>query len=242
MNKKLIFSEKIISFFNDLDFTGSLPEGISIMNPFRDNPEIMPVISSFYRKFYNDSGPRKIILGINPGRFGAGVTGIPFTDTKRLAEKCGLTIHGLNTFETSSVFVYEMIDAFGGVEKFYDSFFISAVCPLGFTSRSKNGKELNYNYYDSSKLIIAVKDFIISSLTEQLNFGIDRDVCYCLGTGKNYDFLLKLNAENKFFENIIPLEHPRYIMQYKSRQKDYYITKYIDSFNMQTSKPADKII
>lgn len=222
-----MFDEKVITFFKELEYKSSLPSGISVMNPFRNNPEIMPVISQFYHKFYFDDKARHLILGINPGRFGAGVTGIPFTDTKRLAEKCGLSIPGLETFETSSVFVYEMIDAFGGAEKFYSEFFISSVSPLGFTSIGANGKSVNYNYYDSKKLTDAVMDFIIESLDKQLEFGIERDICYCLGTGQNYKFLLQINSDFKFFNKIIPLEHPRYIMQYKSKQKQAYIKKYI---------------
>ena len=169
-------------------------------------------------------------MGINPGRFGAGVTGIPFTDSKRLAEKCGLSIPGLKTFETSSVFVYEMIEAFGGVAQFYNKFFISAVCPLGFILVNDKGKNINYNYYDDPKLTTAVKGFITDSLVRQLEFGIRKETCFCLGTGKNYKFLIKLNDELKIFDRIIPLEHPRFIMQYKSKQKDLYIKKYLEEF------------
>jgi hypothetical protein len=225
-----MFAEEVIQFLSKLEYKGTLPKGISIMNPLREDPTIVQVVSQFYHKYYNDNNQRYLILGINPGRFGAGVTGIPFTDSKRLSEKCGLSIRGLNTFETSSVYVYEMIDAFGGVKKFYNQFFISAVCPLGFTIISKRGKSVNYNYYDSKKLSEAVMDFIVTSLTIQLDFGIKRDACFCLGTGKNFKFLSQLNAELKFFDKIIPLEHPRYIMQYKSKQKDYYINKYLDEF------------
>jgi hypothetical protein len=232
MSERQSFANFIVSFFSELEFKGTLPEGISIMNPFRENPEIMPVITQFYNKFYNDSNPRQLIVGINPGRFGAGVTGIPFTDSKRLYEKCGFSIPGMKTFETSSVFIYEMMDAFGGVEKFYKRFFISAVCPLGFTAVNSKGNALNYNYYDSKKLTFAVMDFIIDSLKKQLDFGIDREVCYCLGTGTNYKFLLQLNSEHKFFNRIIPLEHPRYVMQYKTRQKELYINKYLQSFRI----------
>lgn len=221
------FAEKVISFCRGVDFKGSLPEGISIMNPFRNNPEILPVISQFYGKYYNDYNSRYLILGINPGRFGAGVTGIPFTDSKRLHEKCGLSIPGLETFETSSVFVYEMIDEFGGTDKFYSEFFISSVSPLGFTFVGRNGKAVNYNYYDSKELTETIKGFITESLLKQIEFGIKREVCFCLGTGQNYKFLLHLNNELKLFEKIVPLEHPRYVMQYKSRQKDIYINKYI---------------
>jgi len=223
-----MFSQSVIRFFKELEFSGSLPPGISIMNPFRNNPHILPVITQFYKKFYNDTNQRYLIMGINPGRFGAGVTGIPFTDSKRLAEKCGLSIPGLKTFETSSVFVYEMIEAFGGVAQFYNKFFISAVCPLGFILVNDKGKNINYNYYDDPKLTTAVKGFITDSLVRQLEFGIRKETCFCLGTGKNYKFLIKLNDELKIFDRIIPLEHPRFIMQYKSKQKDLYIKKYLD--------------
>jgi hypothetical protein len=220
-------AERIISFFNDLDFTGSLPEGISVMNPFRDNPEVFSVVSQFYRKFYNDNKTRHLILGINPGRFGAGATGIPFTDTIRLKEKCGLSIEGLKTHETSSVFIYEMIDRYGGPDKFYCDFFISSISPLGFTSRSKTGREVNYNYYDSRELTQAVYNFMIDSLKRQMEFGFKRDACFCLGTGKNFSFLTKLNEEFDFFKEIIPLEHPRFIMQYRLKKKQDYIESYI---------------
>jgi len=225
-----MFADSVIQFFRELDFKGSLPDGISVMNPFRGNPEIIPMISQFYYKFYNDNSSRHLILGINPGRFGAGVTGIPFTDSKRLLEKCQLSIPGLNTFETSSVFIYEMIDAFGGVEEFYNKFFISAVCPLGFTSINNKGKSVNYNYYDSRKLMEAVLSFIKDSLIKQLEFGINRDSCFCLGTGKNFKFLVQLNNEMRIFDRIVPLEHPRFIMQYRSKQKGVYIRKYLEEF------------
>jgi len=221
------FAEKVISFYQDLEYNGSLPSGVSIMNPFKYNPKIIPVISKFYNKFYNDYNSRHLLLGINPGRFGAGVTGIPFTDSKRLSENCGLSIPGLDTFETSSVFIYDMIYAFGGTEKFYSRYFISSVSPLGFTSLTANGKQVNYNYYDSKNLMENVYGFIIESIQKQLDFGIERDICFCLGTGKNYKFLLKLNSKFRFFDTIVPLEHPRYVMQYKSKQKHIYIKKYI---------------
>ena len=223
--------KRVIQYLKGLEFNGELPEGISIMNPIRDNPAVLPIVSQFYNKFYDDHNRRSIILGINPGRFGAGTTGIPFTDSKRLAEKCGIIINGLNTFETSSVFIYDMIDAFGGTEKFYGKFFLSAVCPLGFTLARDKKESINYNYYDSPVLLAAMKDFIIDNLMKQLDLGIDREVCFCLGTGRNYKFLLQLNNELSIFKKIVPLEHPRFIMQYKLRKKNDYIEKYLDAFN-----------
>jgi hypothetical protein len=225
------FAEKIITFNRELEFSGSLPVGISIMNPFRENPETLSVMSAFYRKYYSDNKPRRIILGINPGRFGAGVTGIPFTDTVRLKEKCGLSIPGLKTYETSSVFIYEMIGRYGGCDKFFGDYYISAVSPLGFTKRGSGGKEVNYNYYDSRELSEAILEFAVESINKQIAFGIDREVCFCLGTGKNFKFLLKLNEKHHFFDRIEPLEHPRFIMQYRSKQKDAYIKNYIEKLS-----------
>lgn len=221
------FSKRVIYFNRNLRFEGSLPRGIRIMNPFLDNDEVMNTVRLFYEKYYNDNCERYLILGINPGRFGAGATGVPFTDTKRLREKCRIEINSFQTHEPSSVFIYEVIDAYGGVKKFYSDFYINSICPLGFTAPGKNGKEINYNYYDSRELMTAVYNFIIKSLEEQLQFPVKRDVCFCLGTGKNFEFLSRLNNKFHFFQKIITLDHPRYVMQYKSKLKNQYIDKYI---------------
>jgi hypothetical protein len=221
------FGSRVISFCKEVDYQGSLPAGIAVMNPFRTNPDIIRVITQFYNKFYGDNRPRHLILGINPGRFGGGVTGIPFTDTKRLREKCGLSIPGLETFETSSSFVYDMIENYGGTEKFYSEFYINSVSPLGFVSKGKGGKEINYNYYDSRALKYAIWDFAVENIKKQMEFGINSDICFCLGTGKNYKCLLEINSGHKLFDRIVPLEHPRYIMQYRSKQKQLYIEKYV---------------
>lgn len=225
------FAEKIIEFNSKLKLDAKLPSGISVMNPFAENIHAVEASSNFYRKFYNDNNKRYLILGINPGRFGAGVTGIPFTDSKRLQEKCGIIINGIETHEPSAVFVYDVIDKFGGPKKFYFKFYINSICPLGFTIRSENGREINYNYYDNSELTEAVYPFMIDSLKKQIAFGIDNNICFCLGTGKNFKFISKVNEKYNFFEKIIPLEHPRYVMQYKSKQKQLYIRKYLRSIN-----------
>src|SRR5688500_1007729 len=91
---RMTFADKVIAFNKNLDLKGPLPEGIRIMNPFRENEQILPLSSAFYKKYYDDPRPRHIILGINPGRFGGGVTGVPFTDPKRLKKECGIDFPG----------------------------------------------------------------------------------------------------------------------------------------------------
>jgi len=224
------FADRVIAFNSSLEFNDPLPKGISIMNPFRQNDQILPISSAFYRKYYSDNRARHLILGINPGRFGAGVTGIPFTDTKRLSDPCGIEYHGKSTHEPSSVFVYEVIEAYGGPDSFYRDFYINSVFPLGFTITDGSGKEKNYNYYDSKELTAAVYDFGVESLRRQLGMGIEKDVCYCFGTGKNEKFIRALNEKYGFFKELIALEHPRFIMQYKSKSKEVYIEKYLREF------------
>jgi hypothetical protein len=225
------FADHVLAFLEGLDFSGSLPEGISILNPYSGENNVMPVVSSFYNKYYNDSNPRYLILGINPGRFGAGVTGIPFTDTIRLEKYSGLSFPGPKTYETSSVFVYEMIERYGGSEKFFGDFFIGAVSPLGFTCKGKNGRIKNFNYYDSPYLMQAVSGFISESLRKQLELGIKRDVCFCMGSGKNFRYLSRVNENFGYFGRIEPLDHPRFIMQYRAKQKDQYIEHYLRKFS-----------
>lgn len=224
------FADRVIDFHKNLELRTKLPAKIKVLNPYRDNEYIMEIFSEFYHRFFDDQNHRKLIVGINPGRFGAGVTGIPFTDTKRLLEFGNIKIAAFQTHEPSSVFVYEFIEAYGGAEKFYTDFYINSVCPLGFIRKNKKSNWVNCNYYDYSTLFKAVKPFIISTLKQQINFGIDTSVCYSLGI-KNAEYLEKINREEKFFDEIIPLPHPRYIMQYKSKTKDDYIEEYVMKLN-----------
>lgn len=227
----MTFAEKVIVFNKNLQYQGApLPAGVRVMNPFRESPETVLVSEAFYRKYYSDNDPRHLILGINPGRFGGGLTGIPFTDPKRLKSECGIDYQGRSAHEPSSAFVYEMIHAYGGPRAFYKAFYINSLSPLGFTMTEANGKEKNYNYYDSPALALATGEFIVNNIHKQIALGVSREVCFCLGTGKNENYLRKLNDKHRFFDRIIALEHPRFVMQYRSASKQFYIGKYVAAF------------
>ena len=224
----MTFGEKVIAFHEQLMYTGNpLPKGVRIMNPFIESVEALDNIRLFAKEYLNDNEQRHIILGINPSRFGAGVTGIPFTDTKRLISECKIHYAGKPTHEISSVFMYEMINAFGGVQQFYKRFYINSPFPLAITQLNDEGKETNCNYYDSQALTRSVRPFMIKSLQQLVGLGARRDVCFCLGIGKNARFLNSINEQYQFFQKIIPLEHPRFIMQYKSAEKELFIDKYL---------------
>lgn len=236
MKNQRSFAEQVIDFNGNLELKAKLPKAVSVMNPFQENEFAAPISAAFYKKYYSDRNKRTFVIGINPGRFGAGVTGVPFTDTKRMESECGIEVEAVSTHEPSSVFVYEFINAYGGPEKFYRDFYINSVSPLGFLIEKANGKSINYNYYDSKELEKAVEPFIKKKMKEQIDFGLHRKVALSLGSGKNFKYLKKLNEREQFFEEIIPLEHPRYVMQYKSKSKDEYIAKFVEKL-----RQADRI-
>ncbi|MBN9338295.1 MAG: DUF4918 family protein, partial [Chryseobacterium sp.] len=48
------FGEKVIEFNQHLEYSGLLPDGFRVLNPYLDNPETMDVMQRFYNKYYND--------------------------------------------------------------------------------------------------------------------------------------------------------------------------------------------
>lgn len=213
------FGDMVLAYHFGLRPAIRLPDTVEWLMPF-DEPETRKCMTAFYSTFYGDTGKRIFILGINPGRFGAGLTGVPFTDPIRL-HQLGIE----NSFpakpELSSVFVYDMIERCGGPVAFFRRFYITSLSPLGFVKAGKN-----YNYYDDPRLSEAVRPFIISNIETQLKFGADRSKVYCLGQGKNFEYLDKLNEEYQWWERVVPLPHPRWIMQYRLKQKEEFIEAY----------------
>ena len=217
-------SLKIVAFYNNLEKVYS-PKNINILDPY-SNIEVKKIYKKFYCKYFDDTRRRVIIFGINPGRFGGGITGIPFTDPHNLTKKCKIK-NGFNQKkELSSTFIYEMIDKFGGPKNFYNKFLISSICPYGFTMNNKN-----LNYYDNEILFRRWKHKIVDWIEDQIEHIVTDKVCIIIGLGKNQKFFDLLNKEYKFFNEIIALPHPRWILQYRSKEKNYYIKKYIKTLN-----------
>ena len=220
------FAVKLIKFYQSLRPPGNLPKGIEVLFP-QKNPQVIEIVRTFCKKYFNDNHQRGLMLGINPGRFGAGITGVNFTAPKQLIENCGIDHPFKPQSELSAEFIYEMIQASGGPGEFYHNWFIGSVCPLGFV---KNGK--NINYYDDKKLIEAVTPFIIDCIEKQLALGFSAKHCICIGGEKNYKFLSGLNQKYHWFEKITPLPHPRFILQYRRKQKEKYIHQYLSALNL----------
>lgn len=224
-------ADRIITFNDKLDFKGDLPDGYQIINPFIKHPETREVMCQFYQKFYSDNRPRKFIVGINPGRFGAGLTGVPFTDTKHLKSHCGITMNSAKSHETSGLFVYDLISAYGGVEAFYGDFYIHNAFPLGIVRKNKKETWVNANYYDSKKLFEAVKPMILRNFEANKALGLNPKIAFVLGK-KNLNFLQQIKELSNTFEKWESLPHPRYIQQYKTKEKPFYIKQFLECLNM----------
>ncbi|OGU61833.1 MAG: DUF4918 domain-containing protein [Ignavibacteria bacterium RIFOXYB2_FULL_35_12] len=218
------FADTAIKYFTKLKAPAQLPSGVQILNPY-ENESVKSAVKEFYQIFYDDERKRIFVLGINPGRFGGGLTGVSFTDPVALRKHCGIDNQLGNKAELSSKFVYEVINHFGGVKKFFSYFFLSAIYPLALI---KDGK--NYNYYDDKKLFSSIKPHLKTSLKKQIEFGADRRIVICLGK-KNAEYLKILNDELMLFDKIETLDHPRFIMQYRKKKIDSYISQYITAFD-----------
>lgn len=251
-------ADKLAAFYGSIQPPMNLPKGIEILFPQKDK-QVRELVTQFFNKYFTDHKQRSLMLGINPGRFGAGITGVNFTAPKQLKEACGIDHHFKLSSELSAEFIYDMITEYGGAKKFYEDWFIGSVCPLGFVTSSvsiptpnpsKGGEgtsltsgsskradtvpilsrkreEKNINYYDDKKLLEAVTPFIVDCISKQVAMGFNRQRCICIGGEKNFKFLSGLNNQYKWFDEIIPLPHPRFILQYRRKQKDKYIHQYL---------------
>ena len=215
-----MFADKAIAYYNTLSAPTTLPPGVGVMNPYQQ-PEVQRITDEFYTKFYSDTTPRIFMLGINPGRFGAGVTGISFTTPQNLRRYCDIENDLRDTPELSSRFIYQVVDAFGGARDFYRQFFLTSLFPLALTKEGKN-----YNFYDDRITTETLWPAITETVRTQTGFGYDNRVAVCLGR-KNETYLRRLNEQQGFFKRIVALDHPRYILQYRSREVNSYLEQYI---------------
>ncbi len=216
----------LLRHFETLDATPlpPLPNNVEWLNPLRTYPETSLVFKAFLDKYYHDDRPRTLILGINPGRFGGGITNVAFTDPVLLEQVCGIPNSFEKRAELSAQFVYRVIDAYGGPAAFYQRFYINSICPLGFV---KGGK--NYNYYDEKPLQTAVLPLIRQHLEGLLrDCRADQTRCICLGEGQNFAFFQKLNAAEGYFKEVIPVPHPRFVMQYRRKLVEDYVGRYLE--------------
>jgi len=215
------FAASTIDFYATLKVQEKLPRGVEVLYHFSSH-EVKELMQQFYTQYFSDYNQRTLIFGINPGRRGAGITGINFTAPRQLTDECGILHPFGDSSELSAEFIYAMINAYGGPSVFYKNYFISAVSPLGYVYKGKN-----MNYYDTPLLQKRIKPFIVDCIQQQLKWTVNRDRCICIGGDKNFNYLSALNNQYQWFGKIDVLPHPRFIMQYKRKDLQHYIQLYL---------------
>ena len=88
---------------------------------------------------------------------------------------------------------------------------------------------MNINYYDDRQLARSAEPFILWNLRTQLSFGRLSETAICMGEGQNYAYLKKLNEREGLFKEIIPLPHPRRIMQYRRKRVEEFVERYVET-------------
>ncbi|WP_303311655.1 uracil-DNA glycosylase family protein [Hymenobacter sp. BT730] len=216
------FADRLLPFLTNFPLPAALPDGVSAESPYRQ-ADVQPLLKAFARQYYASPAPRVAMLGINPGRFGSGRTGVAFTDPVALADECGIANLLPRQRELSSQFIYQVVAAMGGPARFYQNFYLGSLYPLVLLRQ-----ERNYNYYDSSALTAALADDMRLSLQQQVHeVGLRREVAVCLGR-RNAKYLQQLNQELTLFDHIEVLDHPRYLMQYKRRELPQHVARYVE--------------
>jgi len=114
---------------------------ISMLCDFLENWD---VIQQFNRRYYADGAPKVVLCGINPGRLGAGKTGVPFIDFASLSAM----LPGINRHdsERSAGFFYDVVQSIG-VQTFYQHFYVTNISWVGY---SHNNKNVNYDQLPST--------------------------------------------------------------------------------------------
>lgn len=200
LKKEYIDSDKI----NQLLKSGN----ISILDDFLNN---WKNIETFYKEYYSDGIPKIVLCGINPGKNGAGKTGIPFSDFESISK----LIQGIDRRdnERSATFFNEIVEHFGAKE-FYKNFYVTNISWIGY---EKDGK--NVNYYDLPE---SVQQIIYNIFKKEMDLIKPK---YIISLGQSVQKSLNEIFDNKNIDISNYLPHPNWCSfpSKKTYSKDKYI-------------------
>jgi len=97
--------------------------------------------------------------------------------------------------------------------------------PLGLLKNNKN-----YNCYDDLQTQSDLEPLKEETLLKQMSFPQAKPNIICVGQGKNFKYLKAFNNKHECFESIEVVPHPRWVMQYRRKDKQQYIDTYLEVF------------
>lgn len=193
-------------------------EKITILDGFYNN---IKLVQRYYQTFYPTQEKRVVLCGINPGRNGAGKTGIPFIDFKGASHL--LSDIGKNDSEQSAQFILSIINKIES-NIFYKNVYMTNISWFGFI---KGGRNLNYYRLPSplpttfTESFIAEMDIVQPKIIVPLSIEVERT-------------LNQMRKDKRLKYPLAPrLSHPYYcsIGNNKKEGKALYIKRITDLMN-----------
>jgi len=83
-------------------------------------------------------------------------------------------------------------------------------------------------YNNEKETQLTLETIITETLLKQMAFPQAKPNIICVGTGKNLKYLQAFNKKYHCFESIDVVPHPRWVMQYRRKEKEKYIGVYVD--------------
>jgi hypothetical protein len=186
---------------------------IGILSEFLENKNN---IVAFHNRYIQPNSPRIVMCGINPGRRGAGITGIPFIDTLSLSK----LVPDVNNpkSEKSAKFFFSIIEEIG-ISEFYRNVHVTNMSWLGFY-KLDSGKNVNYN-----SLPVEIQNVLIDKFVEEMQL-IKPDIIIPMGDIVHWE-LLNLERKKRINAKIEQrLYHPASLLVNKKSYIDL-LKKYI---------------
>ncbi len=222
---KSLIRQKQAGYLADSAFLETLGrEGICVLSDFLQHPDVM---DAFWSRYYGNQLPREVICGLNPGRLGAGLTGVPFTDFQTLSR----WLPGIERQDTepSAQFFAKVVDAMG-VEAFFRRFYVTNVSAVGYV---KDGKNLNYHDLPEAALRVVERNF----MEEMAAVGPVRIIA--LGR-QAYATAIRLLSSSVGSVEYLP--HPSWIMRYHPHDVDEWAHRYSGLLGGGSSPPLEASI
>lgn len=192
-------------------------ENIEILDGFIKNIDL---VRKFYQTYYRHHSDRIVLCGMNPGRLGAGQTGIPFMDFHAISQLFPDVQQHVR--ERSAQLIWSVIKEFG-INNFYDHVYLTNISWLRFTKDEKN-----LNYYE---LPSTIQNIFTNTFIEEMKI-VQPKVIIPLGVEVERS-LRKMAKSNRLtypVENRLPHpavlvkkeDRPKLIQQYKDRIRRFF--------------------
>ena len=85
----------------------------------------------------------------------------------------------------------------------------------------------NINYYEMKNWRNDLLPAVEKELEKHLSWNVNRSKVISIGRGENAKVLKEINDRRGWFEEVVALPHPRWILQYRRKRKDEFLEEYL---------------